>query len=99
MRVDAFGLTLLLSVGLFAQGPGPDRDLKSWLVNHGAKLDELYVHLHQNPELSFREVKTAALMAKEMRSVGIEVTEHVGGNGVVGVLRCGDGPAPCFYCH
>lgn len=92
MRVDAFGLTLLLSVGLFAQGPGPDRDLKSWLVNHGAKLDELYVHLHQNPELSFREVKTAALMAKEMRSVGIEVTEHVGGNGVVGVLRCGDGP-------
>ena len=92
MRVDAFGLALFLSVGLFAQDSGPDRDLKSWLVDHGAKLDELYVHLHQNPELSFREIKTAALMAREMRAVGIEVTEHVGGNGVVGVLRCGDGP-------
>jgi len=63
-----------------------------WLEQNGAPLDELYVHLHENPELSFREVKTAARMAKELRAVGIEVTEHVGGNGVVGVLRCGDGP-------
>ena len=30
-------------------------------------------------------------MAKELRAVGVEVTEKVGGNGVVGVLRCGDG--------
>ena len=31
-------------------------------------------------------------MAKELRAIGVEVTERVGGNGVVGVLRCGDGP-------
>ena len=48
---------------------------------------------HQNPELSFREVKTGARMAAELRKVaGMQVTEKVGQTGVVGVLRNGDGP-------
>lgn len=69
-----------------------DADVVDWLVKNGDSLDELYRHLHQTPELSFREVKTAARMAKELRALGIEVTEKVGGNGVVGVLKSGDGP-------
>jgi hippurate hydrolase len=55
-------------------------------------LEKLYIELHQNPELSLREEKTAARMAAELRSAGFEVTEAVGGFGVVGVLRNGDGP-------
>ncbi len=55
-------------------------------------LEELYIDLHQHPELSFREEKTAAKMAAELRSAGYEVTEGIGGFGVVGVLRNGDGP-------
>ena len=43
-------------------------------------------HLHANPELSYREEKTAQFVAKKLRSFGIEVTEGVGGTGVVGVL-------------
>src|SRR5882724_468838 len=55
-------------------------------------LDALYQDLHRNPELSNHEEKTAAKMATRLRELGFEVTEHVGGNGVVGVLRNGSGP-------
>lgn len=56
------------------------------------KLDKLYLHLHSNPELSNQEKKTAALMAQHFRDLGFEVTENVGGTGVVAVLRNGEGP-------
>ncbi len=47
---------------------------------------------HRNPELSFKEVNTAARMAKELRAVpGLVVTEKVGGTGVVAVLSNGPG--------
>jgi amidohydrolase len=55
-------------------------------------LDALYQDLHRNPELSFQEEKTAAKMAAQLRKLGFEVTERVGGHGVVGVLRNGAGP-------
>jgi hippurate hydrolase len=55
-------------------------------------LVELYKDLHQNPELSFAEVRTAARMAQELRRLNFAVTEKVGGHGVVGVLRNGSGP-------
>jgi amidohydrolase len=45
--------------------------------------------IHQNPELSGQEVRTAALVAKHLRELGIEVKEGVAGTGVVGVLRGG----------
>jgi amidohydrolase len=54
-------------------------------------LDALYQDLHRNPELSNHEEKTAAKMAARLRELGFEVTEHVGGHGVVGVLRNGPG--------
>jgi amidohydrolase len=54
-------------------------------------LEALYIDLHKNPELSLHEEKTAAKMASRLRDLGFEVTEHVGGNGVVGVLKNGAG--------
>ncbi|HUR53874.1 MAG TPA: amidohydrolase [Gemmataceae bacterium] len=56
------------------------------------ELVALYQHLHANPELSLMETKTAARLADEMRKAGYEVTEKVGGNGVVAVLKNGPGP-------
>jgi amidohydrolase len=56
------------------------------------QLDSLYLDLHQSPELSTKEVKTAARLAAELRKLGYEVTTGVGGTGVVGVLRNGKGP-------
>src|SRR3954451_25422245 len=55
--------------------------------------EELYRDLHQHPELSHQEVRTAGLVADRLRAAGFEVHEQVGGTGVVGVLRNGDGPA------
>ncbi len=55
-------------------------------------LDGLYRDLHANPELSFREHRTAQLIAGHMRTLGLDTTEGFGGTGVVAVLRNGDGP-------
>jgi amidohydrolase len=52
----------------------------------------LYRDLHANPELSMQEVRTPALLAPQMRDLGFEVTEGVGGTGVVSVLENGPGP-------
>lgn len=49
--------------------------------------------IHQHPELSFQETRTAALVAAHLRSLGLEVRTGVGGNGVVGILR-GGRPGP-----
>ncbi|WP_105433205.1 M20 aminoacylase family protein [Neorhizobium sp. T6_25] len=43
-------------------------------------------HLHANPELSYQEHKTASFVAEKLHSYGIQVTEGMGGTGVVGVL-------------
>src|SRR5882672_2557849 len=53
---------------------------------------DLYVDLHQNPELSTHETQTAAKLAGRLRSLGYEVTEGVGGTGVVAILKNGAGP-------
>jgi len=55
-------------------------------------LGELFDYFHRNPELSSMEVKTAARLAKELRTAGFEVTEGVGGTGVVAILKNGPGP-------
>jgi len=52
----------------------------------------LYKHFHSNPELSFQEAATAARYAQELRAAGFEVSEGIGGYGVVGLLRNGAGP-------
>jgi amidohydrolase len=51
----------------------------------------LYVDLHQHPELSGYETHTAAKVAGELRTLGYTVTEHVGGTGVVAILKNGPG--------
>src|SRR5438552_1347538 len=52
----------------------------------------LYVDVHQNPELSGHETQTAEKLVSRLRALGYEVTEHVGGNGIVALLKNGPGP-------
>lgn len=52
----------------------------------------LYLDLHQHPELSAHETETASKLASSLRSAGYEVTEHVGGTGIVALLKNGAGP-------
>jgi len=48
--------------------------------------------IHAHPELGFKEHRTAARIAEVLRAAGLEVHEGIGGTGLVGVLRKGDGP-------
>jgi hippurate hydrolase len=64
----------------------------AWAKSNTAALFDLYKHLHAHPELSHQEKETAARIAQELKSAGLEVTTGVGGHGVVGILENGDGP-------
>ncbi len=53
---------------------------------------DLYRYLHQNPELSYEEFRTAARLSYELEALDFEVSRNIGGNGFVGVLKNGEGP-------
>ncbi len=97
LKPGLLGAALWFVIGLSdAAAASPSAALRSDVsaaVNRDyASLDALYKHLHTHPELSFQEKESAARMAEELRIAGFEVTEGVGGFGVVGVLRNGNGP-------
>jgi len=87
-------VVLALSASLHAQavkssqGPPVSKEVEAAYPDARA----LYLDLHQNPELSSHEVQTAAKLAGRLRALGYEVTEKVGGTGIVAVLKNGDGP-------
>lgn len=62
------------------------------MAREWASLDAIYRDLHAHPELAQQEVRTAGILAKNLRSAGFTVTEKVGGTGVVAVLKNGEGP-------
>ncbi|MBI4565931.1 MAG: amidohydrolase [Planctomycetes bacterium] len=76
--------------------PGPGDEHNSALLlavdRELPRLIEIYQWFHANPELSLQEEKTAARFAAEVRAAGWDVTERIGGTGVVAVLRNGPGP-------
>jgi amidohydrolase len=69
----------------------PSRVLRG-LGQIASGLEDLYRDIHVHPELSLQEHRTASLAADVLRTAGYEVTEGVGGTGVVGLLANGDGP-------
>lgn len=87
---------LAAAVPLAAQS---STDLKSSVRAQLPSLEETYLHLHRNPELSHHEEKTSAYLAEELRKAGYTVTEHVGKYqdgtqawGIVAILENGAGP-------
>ena len=56
-----------------------------------AELEGIYKDLHQHPELSMQEVRTAGIAADYLEALGYEVARDIGVTGVVGVLRNGTG--------
>ena len=86
MRILAFGAIVLALCA-----PAANAEIN---VSEAEKdyMEALYLHFHRNPELSLYEFETASRMAEEFAAAGYEVTAEVGGTGVVGVLRNGEGP-------
>ncbi|MBL4616564.1 MAG: amidohydrolase [Robiginitomaculum sp.] len=64
----------------------------SWAQSETNYLEKLYLHLHQNPELSLQEFETSKRMAAELTQAGYDVTTDIGGTGLVAVMKNGDGP-------
>lgn len=83
-------ITFLFS-GLFAQDDIFKSIEKEIQYNQETDLD-LYKYLHKNPELSFMEEKTSEIIARDLMNMGYEVSEHIGGFGIVGIMRNGPGP-------
>jgi amidohydrolase len=54
-------------------------------------LGSVYIDLHKNPELSKMEFETSKKMADHLRKLGFQVITGIGGNGVAGILRNGEG--------
>jgi len=97
-----FILPLLISIGLGTTAAikdlasdrsiDPPSDIDSYLETDIPYLVDFYKERHMHPEISLQEEQTSKALAAELRKVGYEVTEHVGGYGIVGILKNGDGP-------
>jgi amidohydrolase len=79
---------ILLTVCADAQTPPHSQEIDA--VYPAAH--DLYLDLHQHPELSSHETQTAAKLAERLRALGYDVTEHVGGTGIVAIMKNGPGP-------
>ena len=72
--------------------PSPASPVLGRLAEVRGWQEDFYRDLHAHPELSHQEVRTSGNVADRLRGLGCEVHEHVGGTGVVAILRNGDGP-------
>lgn len=57
-----------------------------------SSLEQLYKNLHEHPELAEHEKETSKIIADELKKLGFEVFEKIGGYGLAGVLKNGAGP-------
>ena len=95
LNLPALLLTLVLATNVCAQ-----QSLDSLIDGNISSLVDTYKILHANPELSHREEKTSAFIAKELRALGYTVTERIGkyerpewvGYGIVAIMQNGSGP-------
>jgi len=67
-------------------------ELKQSIQGDIPNLEKIYHHLHQTPELSKVEFKTADFLAKKLENYGFTVTEGIAKTGLVAILKNGDGP-------
>ncbi len=88
-------LIIILPLLIIAQAYGQQSLLNERIIKlANDKTDHywnVYKDLHENPELSLMEFETSRKMAEELKSMGFEVTTNVGGNGVVGLFKNGEG--------
>src|ERR1700736_3815524 len=95
-RLSTLSLSILAAGSIFAQEQPVEKIAQGELPS----LLAIYKDIHSHPELSTREEKTSALVARELRAAGCEVTENFGKYdnpnlkcyGVIGIMKNGAGP-------
>src|SRR6266481_9974533 len=98
MKISSLFVLILIFATRF--GFAQETSVEKAALSELPSLLAIYKDIHSHPELSGHEEHTAALVAKELRAVGCEVTENFGKYedsklkcyGVVGVMRNGGGP-------
>ena len=85
-------ILLPLLAAIAASSPAAAAPLSDAVRADMPQLMTLYRDLHAHPELSMQESRTPAMLAADMRTLGFEVTEHVGKTGLVAVMKNGAGP-------
>ena len=104
---SVFGLALALTIALPALVSAEETsraalsadlvtEVESLIAADQERLIETYKDIHQNPELGFMEVRTAEIVAKELKKLGYEVKTGIAKTGVIGILKNGDGPVVMF---
>lgn len=82
----------LMTLGVLSLEAQTHRKVQAYLDKIYPDLLELYMQLHQEPELSLQEKSTARLMADRLSGLGFEVQENMGAYNLAGVYRNGPGP-------
>jgi len=70
--------------------------IKKMAYTDSARLVTIFKDFHENPELGFMELRTAAIVAKELKALGYDVMTGIGKTGVVGIFKNGDGPVVMY---
>ena len=89
--ISVFLICFLIPFTTFSQSQQVSK-IQTLLEKEYLYFENLCKYLHSHPELSFQEKETAERMEQELKKIGFAVTKNVGGYGVVGVLKNGDGP-------
>jgi amidohydrolase len=91
--MKALSIALLTAILTFVPTTHAADSLRNSIAaDYDSNLEELFLHFHQNPELSNFEFETAKRLAEEIAALGFEVTMGVGGTGIVAVMQNGTGP-------
>lgn len=79
MKISVARLILaLVAISVFSTAQTKQLSLQAQIDQIYPKIQSLYVDLHQTPELSLHETKTAAKIADQLKQLGYEVTTGVG---------------------
>jgi len=90
-------LTLITTGGSFLALAQNQADfINKSVAKDNDKFVAIFKDIHQNPELGFMEVRTAAIIAKELKLYGYKVTEGIGKTGVAGIMKNGNGPVVMY---
>ena len=90
ITVGALILALILYIPLVSkQEESKSRHSAEAIERAGLNLIEIRRDIHQYPEVSGQEERTARLVAEKLSSLGLEVETGIGGHGVIGVLHGG----------
>lgn len=104
MRKTSFALVVSTTIATLACSTPTVAEVPTALVAQARaaidadtpRLTAMFKDIHQNPELGFMETRTAAIVAEELKALGFTVITGIGGTGVVGMLRNGDGPVVMY---